>query len=152
MTIEKVAILGAGAVGSYVIWGLSGREDIRLGVVADGERAGRLKRGCRINDVTYYPEVWTPQDARGADLLIVALKYGALPGAMESIRTITGENTTVMSLMNGVDSEELIAEAIGTSHLVYSLIKVASHQEAAGYYFDPETTIEIGRASCRERV
>ena len=82
MTIEKVAILGAGAVGSYVIWGLSGREDIRLGVVADGERAGRLKRGCRINDVTYYPEVWTPQDAQGADLLIVALKYGALPARL----------------------------------------------------------------------
>ena len=143
MTIEKVAILGAGAVGSYVIWGLSGREDIRLGVVAEGERAERLKQGCRINDVTYHPEVWSPQEARGADLLIVALKYGALPGAMESIRTITGENTTVMSLMNGVDSEELIAEAIGTSHLVYSLIKVASHQEAAGYYFDPETTIGI---------
>ena len=143
MTIEKVAILGAGAVGSYVIWGLSGREDIRLGVVAEGERAERLKQGCRINDVTYHPEVWSPQEAYGADLLIVALKYGALPGAMESIRTITGENTTVMSLMNGVDSEELIAEAIGASHLVYSLIKVASHKEDTGYYFDPETTIGI---------
>ena len=44
MTIEKVVILGAGAVGSYVIWGLSGREDIRLGVVAEGERAERLKQ------------------------------------------------------------------------------------------------------------
>ena len=143
MTIEKVAILGAGAVGSYVIWGLSEREDIRLGVVAEGERAERLKQGCRINDVTYHPEVWTPQEAQGADLLIVALKYGALPGAMKSIRTITGENTTVMSLMNGVDSEELISETIGASHLVYSLIKVASHQEDTGYYFDPETTIGI---------
>ena len=143
MKIEKVAILGAGAVGSYVIWGLSGRKDIRLGVVAEGERAKRLKQGCRINDVTYHPEVWSPQEAHGADLLIVALKYGALPGAMESIRTITGENTVVMSLMNGVDSEELIAEAIGTSHLVYSLIKVASHKEDTGYYFNPETTIGI---------
>ena len=143
MKIEKVAILGAGAVGSYVIWGLSGREDIRLGVVAEGERAERLKQGCRINDVTYHPEVWSPQEAHGADLLIVALKYGALPGTMESIRAITGENTTVMSLMNGVDSEELISEAIGASHLVYSLIKVASHQENTGYYFDPETTIGI---------
>lgn len=143
MKIEKVAILGAGAVGSYVIWGLSGRKDIRLGVVAEGERAKRLKQGCRINDVTYHPEVWSPQEAHGADLLIVALKYGALPGAMEGIRAITGENTTVMSLMNGVDSEELISEAIGASHLVYSLIKVASHQEDTGYYFDPETTIGI---------
>ena len=143
MKIEKVAILGAGAVGSYVIWGLSGRTDIRLGVVAEGQRAERLKQGCRINDVTYHPEVWTPQEAHNADLLIVALKYGALPGAMESIRTITGENTTVMSLMNGVDSEERIAEAVGASHLIYSLIKVASHQEETGFYFDPETTIGI---------
>ena len=143
MKIEKVAILGAGAVGSYVIWGLSGRTDIRLGVVAEGQRAERLKQGCRINDVTYHPEVWTPQEAQNADLLIVALKYGALAGAMESIRTITGENTTVMSLMNGVDSEERIAEAVGASHLIYSLIKVASHQEETGFYFDPETTIGI---------
>ena len=117
MKIEKVAILGAGAVGSYIIWGLSECKDIRLGVVAEGERAERLKQGCRINDVIYHPEVWSPQEAHGADLLIVALKYGALPGAMESIRAITGENTTVMSLMNGVDSEELIAEAIGGTAL-----------------------------------
>ena len=28
MKIKKVAVLGAGAVGSYVIWGLSSRNDI----------------------------------------------------------------------------------------------------------------------------
>ena len=32
MKIKKVAVLGAGAVGSYVIWGLSSRNDIELGV------------------------------------------------------------------------------------------------------------------------
>ena len=36
MKIRSVAILGAGAVGSYVIWGLSGREDLKLGVIAGG--------------------------------------------------------------------------------------------------------------------
>ena len=102
MKIEKVAVLGAGAVGSYVIWGLSQKKEIRLGVIAEGERAERLKKGCRINGVTYNPEVWTPQEAQGVDLLVVCLKYGALPEAMGSIRTAVGENTTVMSLMNGV--------------------------------------------------
>lgn len=68
MNIKKVAVLGAGAVGSYVIWGLSKRDGISLGVVAEGERAERLKKGCIINDVTYNPEVWTPQEAQGADL------------------------------------------------------------------------------------
>ncbi len=143
MKIKTVAVLGAGAVGSYMIWGLSKRDDIRLGVVAEGERAQRLKKGCLINDVIYHPEVWTPHEAKGIDLLIVSLKYGALPGAMDSIRTITGENTIVMSIMNGVDSEELIGAEIGDAHVIHSLIKVASHKEGEGYYFDPETTIGI---------
>lgn len=134
MKIEKVAVLGAGAVGSYVIWGLSQKKEIRLGVIAEGERAERLKKGCRINGVTYNPEVWTPQEAQGVDLLVVCLKYGALPEAMGSIRTAVGENTTVMSLMNGVDSEELIAAEIGAAPVLPSLIKVASHQEEDGYH------------------
>jgi len=29
MKIKKVAVLGAGAVGSYVIWGLSNNKDIQ---------------------------------------------------------------------------------------------------------------------------
>ncbi len=143
MKIKTVAVLGAGAVGSYVIWGLSKRDDIRLGVIAKGERAERLKKGCLINNVTYHPEVWTPQEAAGVDLLIVALKYGMLSGALEDIRTVTGENTIVMSLMNGVDSEEIISNEIGASHILHSLIKVASHREENGYYFNPETTIGI---------
>lgn len=144
MKIKSVAVLGAGAVGSYVIWGLSNRKDIRLGVIAKGERAARLKEnGCSINHMVYRPEVWTPQEAHGVDLLIVSLKYGALPGALEDICQMVGENTVVMSLMNGVDSEEIISAEIGASHLLYSLIKVASHREEDGYHFDPETTIGI---------
>ena len=144
MKIQSVAVLGAGAVGSYVIWGLSHKKDIRLGVIAEGERADRLKKGgCRINDEVYRPEVWSPQEAEDVDLLIVSLKYGSLPEALESIKTIVGEHTTVMSLMNGVDSEELIAEQVGDDKVLRSLIKVASHKEENGYYFNPETTLGI---------
>ena len=155
MKIKTVAILGAGAVGSYVIWGLAGLKDIRLGVIAQGERFERLKKeGCLINDEVYRPEVWTPKEAHdiGVDLLIVSLKYGALRGALDSIATAIGENTIVMSLMNGVDSEDIIADKIGMSHIVYSLIKVASHREGKGYYFNPETTIGIvfGEAAGKE--
>lgn len=143
MKIKTVAVLGAGAVGSYIIWGLADRKDVTTGVIAEGERAERLKKGCTINHVTYHPQVWTPKEAHGADLLIVSLKYGALPSAMESIREVVGENTIVMSLMNGVDSEELIEKETGSKNVLYSLIKVASHHEADGCCFDPETTIGI---------
>lgn len=144
MKIETVAVLGAGAVGSYIIWGLCEKESVRLGVIAEGARAERLKKeGCLINDVRYRPAVWTPEEAHGVDLLIVALKYGVLPGALSSIQKAVGENTVVMSLMNGIDSEEIIAEKIGREHIVDSLIKIASHKEGDGYYFDPERTIGI---------
>ena len=144
MDIKKVAVLGAGAVGSYVIWGLSVRRDIELGVVADGPRGERLRKdGCAINGKIYRPAVWTPQEAHDADLLIVCLKYGALPGALDSIRTVVSEHTVVMSLMNGVDSEELIAAQVGAAHVLPALIKVASHRTEDGVRFDPETTLGI---------
>ena len=144
MKIKKVAVLGAGAVGSYVIWGLSSRNDIELGVIAEGERAERLKQnGCTINGKIYHPEVWNPGETAAVDLLIVALKYGSLSAALESIQKATTENTVIMSLMNGVDSEEIIAEKVGVKHLLPAVIKVASHKEEDGYHFDPETTIVI---------
>ena len=147
MKIQSVAILGAGAVGCYVLWGLADKaaaNALQLGVVAEGSRAERLRQnGCTINGQVYHPQVWTPQQAHGVDLLIVALKYGALPGALDSIRTIVSERTVVMSLMNGVDSEELIAAQVGAAHVLPALIKVASHRTEDGVRFDPETTIGI---------
>ena len=143
MEIKSVALLGAGAVGSYVIWGLTQKSSLCFGVVAEGVRAEKLRRGCVINDTVYHPQVWTPQQAHGVDLLIVALKYGALPGALDDIQSIVGKNTTVMSLMNGVDSEEIIGAQVGTEHLLPALIKVASQRTETGVRFNPDTTLGI---------
>ena len=85
----------------------------------------------------------TPEEAAGVDLLIVATKYQALRPALGDIQTVAGEHTTVMSLMNGVDSEEIIGEVIDPSQIVHSLIKVASERKSNQVVFDPETTIGI---------
>ena len=143
MEIKSVAVLGAGAVGSYIIQGLAKKSGVSLGVVATGDRAKRLGQGCKINNAIYHPQVWSPKEAHNVDLLVVALKYGALAGALEDIKTIAGENTTVISLMNGVDSEDTIASVIGQEKLLYSLIKIASHKEQDEYVFDVESTIGI---------
>lgn len=144
MNIKRVAVLGAGAVGSYLIWGLSDKEELELGVVAKGERRERLlEQGIRINGKSYHPQIWTPEEAKNADLLVVALKYGSLRSALEDIQMIVGENTTVMSLMNGVDSEEIIAEKIDKSHILYSFIKIASQKKEDGFHFNPEATVGI---------
>ena len=141
MNIRKAAILGAGAVGSYLIWGLSQRTDIQLGIIAEGERAQRLKeKGCRINGSLYHPEVWSPEEARGIDLLVVTLKYGALRPALPAIKEAVGSGTIVMSLMNGVDSEEIISTVVPKEQILYSFIKIASRRTDGECIFDPETT------------
>lgn len=48
-----------------------------------------------------------------------------------------------MSLMNGVDSEEIIGKRINPNNILHSFIKVASQKKEDGYHFDPETTIGI---------
>lgn len=50
MKIQSVAILGAGAVGCYVLWGLADKaaaNSLQLGIVAESSRAERLQQnGC----------------------------------------------------------------------------------------------------------
>ncbi len=144
MEFKKVVIIGAGAVGCYILWGLSHQGTIELSVIASGKRKERFEReGFFINDDLFKPVVKTPSDAYGADLVIVAVKYNALQSAVSDIKEIVTENTVVMSLMNGVDSEEVIASAIGERHIVPALIKVASERKENRVFFDPDSTIGI---------
>lgn len=144
MEIKSVAILGAGAVGSYMIWGLSQKKSIELCVLAEGERKLRYEaNGFIINGQKYKPEIKTPSEAKGVDLIIVATKYNSLRSVLPSIQAAADDHTIVMSLMNGVDSEEIIAEVIPEEQILHSLIKVASEHREDGVRFDPETTIGI---------
>lgn len=144
MKINSVAILGLGAVGSYLLWGLSEKTDLELYVIAEGERKSRYENeGFIINGKKYHPIIKTPEEARGVDLLIVTVKYNSLRPALSDIEKIVDKNTLVISLMNGVESEEIIAEKIGDEHIIYSLIKVAAEREGNSVVFDPETTIGI---------
>lgn len=144
MQIKRVAIIGMGAVGAYVLWGLSNRDDIEICVVADGDRADRLRNeGIVINDVKYNPVVISAKEATNIDLVIVSLKYNSLSNALGDIKTVANESTMIMSFMNGVDSEEIIGEAVGMDKMIYSVIKVASERNGNSVRFDPETTIGI---------
>ncbi len=49
------------------------------------------------------------------DLVIVAVKYTGLQSAIQNIRKCIDEHTIIMSVMNGIDSEDLIAYVYGSS-------------------------------------
>ena len=133
MKIRSAAVLGAGAVGAYFVYGLMGKKDLDFCVVADGDRKLRLERdGITVDDGkevrALRPQIRTPQEARGVDLLLVAVKYTALEAALEDIRQIAAPGTIVLSLLNGIDSEEKIGKVIDPSQIVYSLMRVSSER------------------------
>lgn len=139
MKIRKVALLGAGAIGGYMVWGMQNSLKDNLVTVAEGTRAERLRtEGMKINGEHYDLHVQSAAEASDADLLIVAVKYTGLKDAMADIVRIAGRNsghtvsgnerTMVLSLLNGIDSEELIAEQIGWEPIVNAYMTIVSHR------------------------
>ena len=137
MEIKSAAILGAGAIGAYFIYGFSAAPDIDFCLVAKGERKERLERdGLWINGKNYKPAVKTPEEARGVDLLLISTKYNGLRPALEDIRTMVTPQTIVLSLLNGIDSEEIISTVIDPSQIVYSLMRINSERAGNSVTFN----------------
>lgn len=153
MKIKKVALLGAGAVGAYFIWGLSEKMGDDFCVVAKGERKKRLdKDGLDINGRNYILNIKTPQKVGKVDLLLVAGKYDALPEMLDDIECLVGDKTIVISLLNGVNSEEMIGNVIGVEHMLYAVMRIASVRNGNQITFSAEHTagIYIGEKDCKE--
>lgn len=146
----KVALIGAGAVGAYFIKGFgdeSKNDDREFVVIADGERKERLsQKGIKINGKVYFPLVQSPDEAGKCDVIVVATKSTGIKDAVEYLPELTGDNTAVLSMLNGVESEEIIAEKIGWEHVIHSIILIASRRMPDEVVYDEEypTTIYYG--------
>jgi len=121
-SIEKVAIIGAGALGA-AYGGLLYEMDPRcVCFIASGTRHDKLKReGVVVNGKPYRIAVMNPEEATPADLLIVAVKHHHLDQAIGEMKRAVGPETTILSVMNGIDSEERIGAVYGMDKVVYGL-------------------------------
>lgn len=141
MTIKTVALIGAGAVGGYFIWGLMPKLKEDFCVIAKGDRKARLSNeGLVINGEKYFPIVKEPDEAGVVDLILVASKQDGLCEVVEDIKPLVGKNTTVISLLNGVSSEEFIGARIGMEHMLYAIMRIASMRDKNAVTFYPEIT------------
>lgn len=55
------------------------------------------------------------------DLLIFAVKATALSEAIQSARDAVGENTIIISLLNGISSEDILGHEFGMEHMIHSV-------------------------------
>ncbi len=121
--IRKVAILGAGAMGAAYAAMFSKDEHFSVCFVADAARYERLNaQGVTVNGKRYAVPVIRPAEAaEPAELIVVALKHHHLGAALPQIEGLVGEQTIILSVMNGLSSEEIIGARYGMEKLVYAI-------------------------------
>lgn len=92
----------------------------------------------------YYPlHVQKPSRARPQNLVFISTKYSALDEAIAMLPPLMSPDTLVLSLLNGVDSEDRVARAVGLEHVVHSVIRIASQRTGAEARFDSNRVISL---------
>jgi 2-dehydropantoate 2-reductase len=121
--INRVAILGAGAMGAFYASRFVDAGSFATALVADGRRYDRLARdGLVVNGKAYAIPVVRPDDVGPpADLILVAVKHHDLAGAVGDLRSQVGDETIIISVMNGLDSEAIIGAVYGRDKVLYAV-------------------------------
>ena len=119
MKIKRFALIGLGAMGVFFAPRLYEAFGDDFYIIAGGERKKRLEsKGVTINGVNYRFPIVTPEEqGEPADLILIGVKGYGFAQAIEDIRHQVGEHTLILSLLNGVDSEEQLIQAFGEEHV-----------------------------------
>lgn len=121
--IKKVAIIGLGAIGSVYAVKYQEYNPSCLQVVVDEKRRERyIKEGLNFNGKRYDFNYTLPgENKEKADLIVVATKSSGLEDALDAIESFIGEDTIILSPLNGITTEEIIAAKYGWDKVLYSL-------------------------------
>lgn len=132
MEIKKITIIGFGSVGSLygsMLDEALGSNNVEL--LAKGERLERYKKnGMIINDKQHFFNVVDPKDATPSDFVLLATKNLQIDEAVIDIRNSVGKNTIILSLLNGIESEEKLIAEYGKEKVLYAFCVGMSTEHA----------------------
>lgn len=119
----KISVVGAGAMGAYYASRLFETDGLDVSLIAGGDRHERLRReGLVVNGKHYEIPVRRPGESTRSNLLLVAVKHHHLGQAIEDMRGAVGPDTLILSVMNGIQSEEQLGEAFGAERVLYAMV------------------------------
>lgn len=122
-TINKVSIVGMGALGMLygsIISKARGRDAVSY--LVDEDRYQKYQgMEVTINGEAFDCNIVKAQDAEPADLVIVAVKYSGLNAALDIMEKAVGPDTIIISVLNGITSEHVIAERYGYKNIVFTV-------------------------------
>ncbi len=119
--IAKVDFIGLGAIGTQFARFIEKR--IGEGNVtfwANKERTARYRKEgifCNGEKCGFYFRA-PDQASEPSQLLILAVKATALDDAIELARPLVGRETIVITLLNGISSEEILEDRLKTGHVI----------------------------------
>ncbi len=120
--IKNAYLIGLGAIGG--VYGSRIMENCpeSLQIVVDADRAKRYdKAGATVNGQAYPFRYITPENiSEKADLILIAVKQHHLAQTIENIRRLVCSDTIILSLLNGISSEEILGKEFGVDKMLYS--------------------------------
>jgi len=106
----KVVLIGLGALGLTYAMKLRGKCDLRI--LVDESRLKRFKEQKTIfNGEEQEFDYILPEEKFESDLIIITTKSRNLSSAIRMIKNFISEHTCIISLINGISSEESIKQA-----------------------------------------
>jgi len=134
-----IVVFGAGAVGGF-FGGLLVRagQDVRF--VARGAQLEALRRDGLVIEsrllgqvaVSRLTAVSDPRDIGHADLVLLCVKAHQTAGVLESLATVVSDTTVIVTLQNGVESDEEVAARFGRARVIPAVVYVGASVEQPG--------------------
>jgi 2-dehydropantoate 2-reductase len=134
----RIAVMGTGGTGGY-FGGLLARAGEDVTFIARGDHLEAIrKNGLTIKSVLA-GDFSIPANATNnihdigpVDFVLFCVKAYDNTAAAEQIRPLTGPETVVLSVQNGIDNEQQIGDVIGPEHIVGCVSYVSSTIESPG--------------------
>lgn len=117
--MRKILICGLGAVGlTYAVKFKNGSE---LKILVDEERYKRYMQNKPVfNGVMQKFDYILPNETFQPDLIVIATKSQGLESAIENIKNFVYKDVIIISLLNGISSEEKIQETYSDAKVLKS--------------------------------
>ena len=136
--MRKILICGLGAVG--LTYAVKFKANSELKILVDKERLERYNRNKPIfNGVVQEFDYILPDENFASDLIIIATKSQGLDDAIKNIKNFVNENTIIISLLNGISSEEKIQGAYPNATVLKS-------------YFIGHSAVRVGNSVTQDGV
>lgn len=117
--IEKVLVCGIGAIGSIYANAINEYDSKNLRILVDKKRLENYTQNPKIFNGKPLNFNYILPDATDfkADLIIIATKFDGLNDVIKNIANFVKNDTVIISLLNGVTSEEIISKKYGWKNL-----------------------------------